>query len=381
MCAIDSRRWSMPARSGAPPPKTAASLELIRDEYRRSEVPWILGFSGGKDSSAVLRLVFRALATVRRPDLPVTVVYCDTGVEIPVVAQLVRRTLRGVAAEAREAALPLTVKVARPLTEDSYFVKVIGRGYPPPTNKFRWCTDRLRIRPVQRMIANLSEEGSLVVLGVRKGESTERDRTLRKFETERPFVFRQAGYPSSLVFAPALNYTTEEIWETVLFMPDPMSLDGRRLWSLYGQAAGEECPLIRDPNGSPCSRGRFGCWTCTVVRKDEGVAGLIEAGQGHLVPLLEFRDWLQRMRDDPANRCPRRRNGGAGPGPLTLEARRAALRRLRVAERRSGLPLIKVREVELIHRLWREDRRSPAYMSIERAVTGLGAPLLLGPSA
>lgn len=356
----------MPRRSGSSPHKTADSLELIRDEYRRSEVPWILGFSGGKDSSAVLRLVYRALGTIRRPDLRVTVVYCDTGVEIPVVAQLVRRTLRGVAAEAREAGLPLQVKVATPRTEDSFFVKVIGRGYPPPTNKFRWCTDRLRIRPVQRMITNLSEEGSVVVLGVRKGESTERDRTLSHFETERPFVFRQDGYPSSLVFAPVVNYTTEEIWETVMFMPDPVSLEGRRLWSLYGQSAGEECPLIRDPNGSPCSRGRFGCWTCTVVRKDQGVAGLVEAGHEHLVPLLEFRDWLQTMRDEPENRCPRRRNGAAGPGPLTLEARRSALRRLRVAERRSGLNLIKLREVELIHRLWREDRMSVNYQAIEK---------------
>lgn len=200
---------------------------------------------------------------------------------------------------------------------------------------------------------------------MRRGESPERDRTLSRFKTDRPLVFRQEGYPSSHIFAPVLEYSTQDIWETVMFMMDPASLDGRLLWSLYNQSTGEECPLIREPDGTPCGRGRFGCWTCTVVRRDEGVSRLIESGHEDLAPLLTFRDWLQAMRDEPENRCLRRRNGAPGPGPLTLRARRLALRRLRETERRSGLRLLHPREVELIHRLWREDRRSPAYQSIE----------------
>ncbi len=248
----------MAAHSDLLPAKTEHTLQLIRDEYRKATVPWALGFSGGKDSSAMLRLVFTALTTIRQHKTPVTIVYCDTGVEIPVVAELVSQTLEGVARDAREAGLPMSVRVASPRLQDRYFVKVIGRGYPPPTNKFRWCTDRLRIDPVQRVLKSLSGEGSVVLLGVRQGESSERDRTLSRLETDRPYYLRQEGHPSSVVFAPVLDYSTEEIWETVVLMKEPQSLDGRKLWSLYGNAAGEECPLIRDPRGSPCGKGRFG---------------------------------------------------------------------------------------------------------------------------
>src|SRR5687767_13408872 len=114
---------------------------LIRDEYERADVPWILGFSGGKDSSALLRLAYAALVEARDHPVPVTVLYCDTGVEFPPIARLVRRTLKALATESLAAGLPISVRVARPRRTDSYFVRVIGRGYPPPTSKFRWCTD------------------------------------------------------------------------------------------------------------------------------------------------------------------------------------------------------------------------------------------------
>ena len=309
--------------------------------------------------------MYAALLGLRRSDNPISVVYCDTGVEIPVIAGFVRRTLRGLAAEAKAADLPIRVHIARPRIEDTYFVKVIGRGYPPPTNKFRWCTDRLRIDPVQRVIANLSDAGALVLLGVRRGESPERDRTLEGVGTDQPFMLRQIGSKDTPVFAPMLNYSTEEVWETLIYMKRPQSLDARGLWRLYGQAAGEECPIVRDPQGSPCAKGRFGCWTCTVVRKDHGVAGLVEAGYSHMAPLLEFRNWLQEMRDQPEHRCPRRRNGAPGPGPLTLDARRLILRRLRSAEKKSGLKLIRESEIRLIRELWAEDRHSSSYRRIE----------------
>ncbi len=349
--------------SGATPIAQAA-IARIREEYLGADRPWIVGFSGGKDSSALIRLVFEALRDTGEVTVPVAVVYCDTGVEIPVVSQLVAETLDGVALEAQRDGLPLSVHKAEPRLADRYFVKVLGRGYPPPTNKFRWCTDRLRIGPVQRVLSEVATEGSLVLLGVRRGESAERDRILERHELEKPFHFSQSGVASSTVFAPILDFAVEDVWETVVLMEKPSALDGRKLWRLYGNASGEECPLIREPTASPCGKGRFGCWTCTVVRKDEAVAGLVESGHGYLAPLLAYRDWLQAMRDDPSNRCARRRNGAPGPGPLTLAARREALRRLRTAERTSGLSLLRTDETRLIHRLWREDRGSAKYEAI-----------------
>lgn len=346
--------------------RIAAAVDRISREYVASDEPWVLGFSGGKDSSALLRLVFAALMKAPTRNRTVMVVYCDTGVEIPIVAQMTSRTLAGVAREAAGAGLPLEVQLATPRLEDRYFVKVIGRGYPPPTNKFRWCTDRLRINPVQAIVRGVLGGGpSTVLLGLRAGESVDRDRALLRHQTPRAYHFRQKGTLQTTVFAPILDLTLEDVWRTVVLWKEPVSLKGRDLWDLYGNASGEECPLIREPTSSPCGKGRFGCWTCTVVRSDQASTQLIAAGYDNLAPLLAFRDWLQDMRDRPVNRCARRRNGAPGPGPLTLAARRSALMRLRRAESKSGLTLLTEDEASLIRRLWREDRESERYLSIE----------------
>jgi hypothetical protein len=54
-------------------------------------------------------------------------------------------------------------------------------------------------------------------------------------------------------------------------------------------------------------------------------------------------------------------------GPLTLEARRLILRRLRQAERKSGLHLISKRELALIRELWKQDATSDSYRRVEAA--------------
>lgn len=304
--------------------------------------------------------MYAALRGCRSPHKPVTVVYCDTGVEIPVVAQLVRQTLRGLASEATRDRVPLVVRTARPPILDRFFVKVIGRGYPPPTNKFRWCTDRLRIDPVRRIIGRHSEGRAVVLLGTRRGESSHRDRTLARQSLRRKYFFRQSGNANIEVFAPIVDFAVSDVWTTLFSLASPSSLDADRLALLY-RAAGSDCPIIRDPQGSPCGVGRFGCWTCTVVRTDRAVSSMVTDGYSHLAPLREFRNWLATMRDDPVNRCRFRRNGSRGPGPLTLSARQEAMRRLRKAERNVPWTLLTAAEERAIRALWRADRESATY--------------------
>jgi DNA sulfur modification protein DndC len=336
------------------------AIQVIRDEYLRGDEPWFLGFSGGKDSSAVLKLTYEAMRRVAHPERPVTVVYCDTMVEIPVVAGFVRSTLRRLAKEAKADNLPLRVKLARPPIGDRFFVKVIGRGYPPPTNKFRWCTDRLRIDPVRRVIGQKFNERAIVLLGTRSGESYQRDRTLARQTLEGAYYFRQVGNPNVRLFAPIVDFSTSDVWTTLFNLPLPTSLDTDRLFTLY-QDAGAECPIIKDPNGTPCGTGRFGCWTCTVVRRDKAVSSMVTEGHAGLEPLLEFRNWLAKMRDDPTNRCRFRRNGVKGLGPLTLSARKTILRRLLAAESAAARRLIGKSEVTAIKALWKMDLGSSTY--------------------
>jgi DNA sulfur modification protein DndC len=313
----------------------------------------VLGFSGGKDSSALLKLLFLALRESRAPLVPVTIVYCDTGVDIPIVTSLVRRTLRSVVREARADNVPIRVAVARPPLKDRFFVKVIGRGYPTPTNKFRWCTDRLRIDPVRRLISRISRSPAVVLLGIRRGESNERDRTIWRHGTQDPYSLSQARSPHK-IFAPLLSYSVQDIWSALRYSDLPSSIDVATLERLY-RDAGAECPVIRDPNGPPCGVGRFGCWCCTVVRRDRAVTSMVAEGHTELAPLLRFRNWLSAMRDNPRHREKRRRNGSPGPGPLTLSARKLILRRLLEAQSQVPWKLISIDEIRLIRRLWQVD--------------------------
>jgi DNA sulfur modification protein DndC len=317
--------------------------------------PWIVGFSGGKDSSCVVKLVYQALLRTKRRSNFVTVLYCDTGVEIPIVRAFVWQTLTALSIEAKKDGVPLMCDVAAPPPKDRFFFKVIGRGYVPPTNKFRWCTDRLRIRPIRAFINERHVGPKVIALGIRKGESHERDRTIARHRTKQEFFSKQEGSPEAVIYTPILNYQVSDVWSALASDSSPRSIDRDRLMALYRHANGE-CPIVRDPASTPCAGSRFGCWTCTVVRKDRAMEGLINSGYSGLQPLLEFRNWLVFIRDDPRMRWPVRRNGASGMGPFTLESRSKILERLLAAQRAVGFQLISPDEVKEIRKEWQRDR-------------------------
>lgn len=305
--------------------------------------------------------MYEALLRVQKRTSRVYVAYCDTGVEIPIIREQVRTTFDRLRAEAKADGVPITIKIAEPRMEDRYFVKVIGRGYPPPTNKFRWCTDRLRIHPIKRLLSTRRARAATVVVGTRFGESAERDRVLEEHTqgTDR-FCFRQSGSTAVTLFAPIVDFEVTDVWKVLLTVQRPTAVDGNRVLKIY-RDAGAECPVVRDEHGTPCGAGRFGCWTCTVVRKDQAVTSLIAQGYSEMRPLLLFRDWLAQVRDQRSARCGIRRNGTVGLGPLTVSTRMEALRRLQIAERDSGMSLISREEVVAIRRLWDRDRKSERY--------------------
>src|SRR5687768_5123891 len=105
-------------------------IDVVKGEYLKDNTPWYIGYSGGKDSSAVLTLVFNALLEIEKHHKPVEIVYCDTGVEIPTISRYVKTTLEALKFESLSLHLPFKVTIAKPKLDDRYFVKVIGRGYP-----------------------------------------------------------------------------------------------------------------------------------------------------------------------------------------------------------------------------------------------------------
>lgn len=337
-----------------------STIDVIQQNYLMSPFPWILGFSGGKDSSALLKLLFVALQRMDKRPKPVTVLYCDTGVEIPIVRSLALKTLNGIAKEAKLNDIPVLVKIVYPGMKNRFFVKVIGRGYPPPTNKFRWCTDRLRINPVKRFLNDEIDGKSIVLLGIRRGESLERDKTISRHKMKEKYYFRQSENPNAEIFSPIVEYSTEDIWTTLVVLSEPQSININRLLKLYKDASGE-CPIIRDPKGIPCGKGRFGCWTCTVVRRDRAVESMTNRGYNQMIPLLNFRNWLMEIRENTSYRCRTHRNNKPGLGPFTLTARKEILKRLFKTQTQSQLKLITEEELNLIYEFWEEDKRSVYY--------------------
>ncbi len=342
--------------------KNNFTKELIKQIYLRDEKPWIIGYSGGKDSSALLKLVIDSLNGINKPKKKVTVVYCDTGVEIPVISRYVNQTITNLREECSTYNLPIEFKVLKPPVNDRYFVKVIGRGYPPPTNIFRWCTDRLRINPVKQITDKA--KNLILLLGIRSGESIERDRTIAKHSLEEAFFLKQVNNKNIRIFSPILDYSIKDVWRTIKYVKYPLSIKDEVIGKLY-KDADTECPVFREVKGQPCGKGRFGCWTCTVVRKDKAVTNMVSNGYNELEPLLNFRNWLAEYRDNPTIRCKKRRNGVIGLGPITLEGRRTILAKLKVAEKISGLKLIPKEELRQIKALWAIDQNNDKYMLVD----------------
>lgn len=348
----------------------SAKLEGAAAEIKKVLTSWqgpiAIAYSGGKDSSAVVKLVLSALTNLNhRPDLKI--VYCDTGVENPVLSKFVFSTLASLSKELTLAGFAEPVRILRPELHRRYFVRVIGRGYPPPTQFFRWCTKDLRIRPVQSYIKHLGEN-ALVVVGTRAGESAQRDRTLGEAsERIRPFIRPQTdgGFRTQL-YSPIIDFDLSDVWEALTEIKFPASIDVDELVSIY-RGGGGECPTIRETNDKPCASARFGCWTCTVVRRDRSAENMIEAGYEFLRPYHEFRNWLLEMRNNPTMRCKLRRSGASGLGPFTLDARMMMLKKVSELEIEVGAELISEEERGEIERLWNADKNSMRYRAMEYA--------------
>src|SRR5690554_7874832 len=100
--------------------KAEGIINEIIDQYTyadKSDRPWIIGFSGGKDSTVLLSLVWIALRRIRENletpfqlKRPVYVVCNDTMVENPIISAYVDTVLQKIELAAREQDLPILVK-------------------------------------------------------------------------------------------------------------------------------------------------------------------------------------------------------------------------------------------------------------------------------
>ncbi|HNP87509.1 MAG TPA: DNA phosphorothioation system sulfurtransferase DndC [Kouleothrix sp.] len=352
----------------------------IREVYASSKMPWVIGYSGGKDSTATLQLVWYALASlpVEQRHKPVYVIASDTLVETPVIVDYLNATLSQINQAAKAAQMPVEAQKVVPQTTDTFWVNLIGRGYPAPNQRFRWCTERMKINPANRFILDRAAEfGEVVmVLGGRKSESASRAQVLNSHhgKVTGSRLRRHHILTRAYVYTPVEDFTTDDVWTYLLGVASPWGSNNRDLAALYRSAQSGECPLVVDDTTPSCGNSRFGCWTCTVVTRDKSMEAMIDNGEEWMLPLLEFRDWLADTQD-PAKkhlfREHKRRTGQVSVkdgklirGPYKLEFCKEILRRLLDTQNQvraegpdANQELISAAELHEIRRIWRTERQ------------------------
>lgn len=290
---------------------------LFADETLR---PWIIGFSGGKDSTVLLMLVWVALQKIKEqyPEAelkrPIYVVCNDTLVENPIIEIYVEEVLEHIANAAKAQDLPIYVRTTTPKLEDSFWVNVIGKGYPVPNTAFRWCTEKLKIKPTANFILDQVDNfgEAIILIGTRKAESATRARSIKKHEIHGKRLTNHTLLKNTFVYAPIKELMLEEVWYIINALPSPWGFDNSVLFNIYLDASADdyECPtVVTDSSHNTCGQSRFGCWTCTVVKDDKSMRSLIKNGREWMKPLYDFRIRLDNDRNIIDNRNPYRRDG------------------------------------------------------------------------
>ena len=388
--------------------KTINSLiKQVQSLYLSDEIPWVLGYSGGKDSTATLQLVWQAIAALpeERRAKRVHVISTDTLVENPIVALWVGRSLTQMAQASEKQNLPIQPHRLIPEVQDRFWVNLIGRGYAAPRPKFRWCTSRLKIAPSNKFITSMVETNgeAILVLGTRKAESSSRAANIRKYKTNstRSLLSRNSELDRVWVYNPIVDWHDDDVWQYLMQEQNPWGFKNEELLNMYqGATSDGECPLVVDTSTPSCGDSRFGCYVCTMVGEDKSMAAMIQNDEEKewMLPLLELRNkWLNitdsniakknvKIDAERKHRDFRRMNGSLTihnnrlvHGPYKQEYRAQLLEAVLKAEitaRNLGpkmikqLQLITLEELEEIRRIWVvekheiEDRLPRIYESV-----------------
>lgn len=323
---------------------TAQSLNAYAGDYDC----WAIAYSGGKDSSALLAVVVYLILQRRvRPPRVLIILRSDTRMEIPpldVTANKIMDEVRALGFEARTVLPPL---------DDRFFVYMLGRGVPPPSNTFRWCTGQLKVEPMVAALAALRDNCGkkfLMLTGVRIGESAARDQRIAlacgKNNSECGQGWFQEATPDAVAdtLAPILHWRLCHIWDwlTGVHELEPHSFSTGLIAAVYGQDENLE------------THARTGCIACNLASRDVALEEIIRRTQwSHYAPLLELRGLYAELKL-PRNRLRKdgsetRKDGSlvANPcrmGPLTFEARRMGLARVKEIQARAGVDLINAAE-------------------------------------
>lgn len=330
-------------------------LEDIKVQYLSDNYPWIIGYSGGKDSTTVLQFIFQALSTIPKKDLKkeVHVVFNDTLVENPIIDEYIDDQLAKIETAGKNNLFShrpelFSVKKVNPKLEDRFWINLIGKGYPSPNLWFRWCTERLKINPTSDYIkATLRHQSKvIIVLGTRIAESRNRAKSMKKYSTKGRLKDHKLS--NVFVFTPIENLSNDAVWAYLLQARNLWGANNRDLLKLYGSACDDgECPFVVETGTQSCGKSRFGCWVCTVVDRDKSMENFVDNGHAWMKDLLDFRNWLYQIRQQDSQYVPRYLKDRVRFGPFLLKTRQLILSRL--IDIQEKFPIVLISSEELLN--------------------------------
>lgn len=340
--------------------------QLLREQYLQDDRPWVVTFSGGKDSSTVLHLTVEVLQELKKENKDTKTIYIvssDTQVEMPVIDKYFANKIEELKAFIKKEALNMQVAVVSPEAKDSFWSLLIGKGYPSPNQNFRWCTERLKIKPATKFLTSLSSENRSIImlLGVRSDESNTRAISIEKRDRNHRGLVKHDTVPNTFVLSPVKDWTNYEVWDFLRLNEAPWGshLD---MLELYSKGSGEaDCNIALNPEAPSCGKTRFGCWVCTVVSKDKSMENMLQNEEDQwMEPLHGFRNILEEYRYDHNTRQTTRRNGQKGIGPFKLSTRKILLEKLLEIEqgilvKLDNKPLISDEDIIQIQKEWLHD--------------------------
>tara|TARA_B100001996_G_C18645225_1_gene587119 strand:- start:164 stop:1654 length:1491 start_codon:yes stop_codon:yes gene_type:complete len=353
--------------------------------YLEDDIPWIVGYSGGKDSSACLQLMWQVLEKLKSENKnvkPLYVITTDTLVENPIVSLWVKTSLDLLREKAKERDLPVFPNLLTPNINETFWVNLIGKGYPAPNTKFRWCTERMKIRPSDRFLRKIAAESgeAVLVVGTRKAESSNRAQSIAKFEKEakRENFNPHVNLSNISSFLPIKDWSNDDVWLYLLQEKSPWGINNKDLLTMYqGATDGGECPLVVDTSTPSCGDSRFGCWVCTLVKQDKSMSAMVQndSEKTWMEPLLQLRNNLNEK--DHEKRDFRRLTGNVQlmpnddeksvPGPYLKKTREDWLEQLLKAQMKirenkqlpeeiKNIQLISQEELDEIRNIWFYDK-------------------------
>lgn len=365
--------------------KLSIAKDLLRYYYLNDKRPICVSYSGGKDSSSVLYIVCEVLHDLQNEGVKlnkkVYVINSNTLAELPPLLKHLENSLDRIRSYALKYDLPIIVEEVFPETKDTLNVQLLGVGMPPPSNTFRWCTDKLKVNPIDKKIRALFPKGEFIsVIGTRKDESFSRSARIEKLSVKGTNLKINDRYPNASNLMPIEDWTTKDVWEH-LFKQTNDLVDIDFLWQLYSDASGKdasECAFVAaggkdiDDGKLGCGVSRFGCWQCYMVRDtDKSLDGLMNSGYENIDLYKEYRNWYWNLTQqgwektrDPYNHRTQVRDlynkggedspkfGMTMPKGLKLEIRKNSFKKLLELQDKLNEEIITLNEIILIQERW-----------------------------